>query len=1060
MHNRFFVLTEMLVLLFAAAVADARSISGRVTDAGSGLPLANVSVSASSATASYSDSQTTDAGGYYSIPSLPSAPDFLVTAQVSGYGNEYYEESPTAAGATAVDVSHYNAEGIDFTLQAVPPPTPRTISGRVTQSNGTTGIGNAPVYAVAFSTLAIYETTADADGYYLFELNNTFSSVHVMTAPPGYIGKVYDGLLLPVADFETWVSDFGSAYQWIVERLGEATSLDLRAANAANINFALTATPARSIAGRVTVEGAGTGLAAATVSVSSASLDLTMSVSSDSDGYFTLSGLLPASDYRLRTTKSGFATEWYLEAASEGAGIDLDLSGANGSDINFTLAQNPGPAPRTISGRVVREGTNEGIAGITVQGVTFEPRLTGATTDAEGYYTITGLDSTVTQIYVATESDFYANEFYNNRTYPSSGLAAWYNQDHEGSFAWVMANMSLFTRVNLAEGDAQHVDFALGLAQSIAGRVIQEGTGAPLANARVTVTSPQTTYNAFAMTDENGYYVVRSLLPLANYSVSAALVNYETQWYSNAQAQAQATLVDVSAQEAVGIDFSLTAVQTGEGEGEGEGEEEGEPRTISGRVVHEGTNTGIPWVTVTAYNGGISTQGELFTGVTDADGYYTITGITSLDTQVPVWTSSRYYMNKVYQDVLYQGIDLSLWINTEFSEFMAWFSSHLAQMDLLNLSGGNATGINFALGGDRFIVLPAPGTHVTGAETTVAARLNGAALKTVQSVRFQYKPSGGTAWTDIASSTHTQNPDTTQPYFVYWNTTALTPGDYDLRCIVTDDMGPLADVPITINVDPASPQITESRTPEGRHQVVAPVSPASPATLRAGGADAATGIVADVALPPSALTAPTFLRMTFPDPAQLNHIIAQSGNSISSANIFMDVSLDSAQSLLANGKEAILNFEYADGNQDGAVDGTDTQEQALQVRYYNTETQDWDPLNYTGVDTYSNLLHAKTSHFTTFGGLGIDSDSDGLADNIEDADGDGVVDPGETDPHNPDSDGDGVRDGQEVQWGTDPLDPMSCPNVPAVPGFGLLILSAALGGAGLKAALRTASRRG
>ena len=56
---------------------------------------------------------------------------------------------------------------------------------------------------------------------------------------------------------------------------------------------------------------------------------------------------------------------------------------------------------------------------------------------------------------------------------------------------------------------------------------------------------------------------------------------------------------------------------------------------------------------------------------------------------------------------------------------------------------------------------------------------------------------------------------------------------------------------------------------------------------------------------------------------------------------------------------------------------------------------------------------------------GTDSDGDGLVDLLEDLNGNGKVDPGETDPHNPDSDGDGLPDGLEVANGTDPLNPDS-----------------------------------
>jgi len=58
-----------------------------------------------------------------------------------------------------------------------------------------------------------------------------------------------------------------------------------------------------------------------------------------------------------------------------------------------------------------------------------------------------------------------------------------------------------------------------------------------------------------------------------------------------------------------------------------------------------------------------------------------------------------------------------------------------------------------------------------------------------------------------------------------------------------------------------------------------------------------------------------------------------------------------------------------------------------------------------------------------------DTDGDGLDDSVEDANGNGVVDPGETDPNNPDTDGDTISDGDEVANGTDPLnqcDPNAC----------------------------------
>ena len=70
---------------------------------------------------------------------------------------------------------------------------------------------------------------------------------------------------------------------------------------------------------------------------------------------------------------------------------------------------------------------------------------------------------------------------------------------------------------------------------------------------------------------------------------------------------------------------------------------------------------------------------------------------------------------------------------------------------------------------------------------------------------------------------------------------------------------------------------------------------------------------------------------------------------------------------------------------------------------------------------------------------------------MEDANANGIVDAGETDPLNPDSDGDGFNDGDEVTLGTDPLDELDLPRqVPAlgVWGRGLLVALLAVFGVG------------
>jgi hypothetical protein len=121
--------------------------------------------------------------------------------------------------------------------------------------------------------------------------------------------------------------------------------------------------------------------------------------------------------------------------------------------------------------------------------------------------------------------------------------------------------------------------------------------------------------------------------------------------------------------------------------------------------------------------------------------------------------------------------------------------------------------------------------------------------------------------------------------------------------------------------------------------------------------------------------------------------------------------------------------------------------------YWGADEIDWEPRTYMGplpaaggwvrlevpasaVDLAGRAISGMA--FTLFGGtatwdragvvgytygLPVDTDGDGLADYLEDANGNGVVDTGETDPASVDTDYDGRSDAQEVEEGTSPTNP-------------------------------------
>lgn len=71
----------------------------------------------------------------------------------------------------------------------------------------------------------------------------------------------------------------------------------------------------------------------------------------------------------------------------------------------------------------------------------------------------------------------------------------------------------------------------------------------------------------------------------------------------------------------------------------------------------------------------------------------------------------------------------------------------------------------------------------------------------VQSVTFQYSPSGAGTWTTIAT-------DNAIPYTQAWNTTLVTDGPYDLRAIIQDNAGnTLTSALVAVKVDNTAPTV-------------------------------------------------------------------------------------------------------------------------------------------------------------------------------------------------------------------------------------------------------------
>jgi ELWxxDGT repeat protein len=281
-----------------------------------------------------------------------------------------------------------------------------------------------------------------------------------------------------------------------------------------------------TISGRVT-DGAGNGVAGVTVSAGA------RSATTDANGFYAISGL-PTGVYTLTATRSGYQ----ITPASRTVTVNDHLSG---QDFTATLLT------YTISGRVT-DGAGNGVAGVTVSA-----GERSATTDASGFYALSGLPTGVYTL-TATRSGYQIT--------PASRTVT--VNDH--------LNGQDFT--------------ATLLTYTIGGRVTDSaGNGV----AGVTVSAGERS----ATTDASGFYAL-SGLPTGVYTLTATRSGYQI-----TPASRTVTVND----HLSGQDFTATLLTY----------------TIGGRVTDSAGN-GVAGVTVSA--------GER-SATTDANGFYALSGLSS-----------------------------------------------------------------------------------------------------------------------------------------------------------------------------------------------------------------------------------------------------------------------------------------------------------------------------------------------------------------------------------------------------------------------------------------------
>ncbi len=460
-----------------AAMVLGGAVSGTVTAADTGQPLAGVCVSASG-TLGFDGGgpwSCTDSTGYYRISGLPTDTVSVTypAPPLSGYVSKTVSSlSVTAGQTTTSDVS--------LALGGV-------ISGTVTSASTGLPLSNVEIGAFSTQGFSAYAVTDSSGNYTIIGLPS--GSYTVGFAPPygsAYILQWYDGQSSNSTATSIAVSA-GNTYPHI------DAAMQLGGSITGTLTSAATGLPVSGAWVYLYQPATGQGVASAT---------------SGTDGTYTLVGLATGS-YDVEFGASGYQTQWYQNQTSYSSANPVSVTaGQTTAHIDGQLL-----LPATISGTVTDASSGSGVSLVHVTVFSGSIAVGSATTGPDGTYTVTGL-----------AAGTYTVEF---AGYSSSGYAAqWWND---------VASQAAATPITLALGQTvAAVNASLQALGSITGTITDSSTGQPIAGVCVTVSPASDIGNAIstACSDATGAYHAIGI-PTGTYLVAFAdpAGNYSEQWF-------------------------------------------------------------------------------------------------------------------------------------------------------------------------------------------------------------------------------------------------------------------------------------------------------------------------------------------------------------------------------------------------------------------------------------------------------------------------------------------------------------------------------------------------
>lgn len=279
----------------------------------------------------------------------------------------------------------------------------------------------------------------------------------------------------------------------------------------------------------------------------------------------------------------------------------------------------------------------------------------------------------------------------------------------------------------------------------------------------------------------------------------------------------------------------------------------------------------------------------------------------------------------------------------------------------------NSVSIKIELLGEASATIKVPKSEkrIKGNAVTIIAE----ASDNTRYVQFQFRKDK--EWTNIST------PDAKLPYSVYWNTSGLKNGAYELRTVAYDTRKNPDTYPETIKViiDDVNAEIIEDGNtdvdPNGEHRKIELVKANSYSEIVT--KDGTSAIVK-----PQNFSSQ--LEIAVLDKERMRPFYPPDESSLKPLGIFRKFEFKNGQTKFENNISLII--PYSDEDNDGIVDGTDIKEKDVRLYYMKNDSGEWIEiktmsiipdssskyaLSFSSIEKKGNYILASVNHFTLFG---------------------------------------------------------------------------------------------